>query len=89
MPEALDGMKDQVVVLDLVSQYVIIGTLEDCDEHRLTLADANVHDLRASGSTREFYVFQAKETGLKVNRRRVVVRLEQVVSVSALNDVTV
>jgi len=89
MSDALEQMKGKVVVLDLVSQYVILGTLIEQDDRYVTLADADVHDLRASGSTRDFYVFQARETGLKRNRKRVLVKMEQVVSVSTLDDVTV
>jgi hypothetical protein len=88
MPDVIGDMKGQVVVLDLVSEYVMIGTLLERDDQFLTLSDADVHDLRASSSTRDFYVFQAKEAGHKRNRKRVAVRLEQIVSISALDDVT-
>jgi len=89
MSDALGEMKGKVVVLDMVSEYVMIDTLAGQDDRYVTLTDADVHDLRTSNSTRDFYVFQAKETGHKRNRKRVVVRLEQIVSISALDDVTV
>jgi hypothetical protein len=83
----LDAYRGRVVVLDLSSPYVVLGTLESWDDAYLCLAEADVHDLRTSQSTREFYVVDAKDSGIQVNRERVLIARPEVVGVSALDDV--
>lgn len=78
---------DRVVVLDLASQYVVIGTLVGQDQRYLILDDADVHDLRDSPTTRELYVVDTKRHGLGPNRRRVLISRSEVVGISALDDV--
>ena len=46
-----------------------------------------VHDLRDSTTTRELYVLDSKRHGTRSNRTRVLVRREEIVSLSALDDV--
>ena len=75
------------VVLDVSSPFVYVGTLSGCDQHCLFLEDADVHDLRDTGTTRELYVLEAKRHGVNRNRKRVEVRIAEIVSVSALEDV--
>lgn len=75
------------VVIDVTSQYVFVGTLADQDEHYFILTNADVHDLRDTTSSREFYVLETKRLGTRANRRRAFVRREEVVSISALDDV--
>ncbi len=75
------------VVLDVSSPFVYVGTLVAHDERYLVLDNADVHDLRDTTSTRELYVLDSKRHGICPNRRRVLVRREEVVSLSALEDV--
>jgi len=75
------------LVLDLGSPYVILGTLEQADERFVTLTDADVHDLRDSKTTRELYVLEARKHGIRCNRNRVSIRIEEIVSLSRLEDV--
>ena len=75
------------VVLDVSSPFVYVGTLVSHDERYLVLETADVHDLRDTTSTRELYVLDSKRHGIRSNRRRVLVRREEVVSLSALEDV--
>lgn len=77
----------RVVVLDLASRYVCIGTLTDSDPHFFTLVNADMHDLRDTSTTREVYVLDAKRHGINANRRQLSVRCEEVVGFSALDDV--
>ncbi len=84
--EALLG---RLVVVDLRSPWVYIGTLVHWGEDHLLLHDVDAHDLRDSPTTREKYVLDTRLHGVRVNRRRVWVRAEEVVSVSALDDVLV
>ncbi|MEX0701831.1 MAG: hypothetical protein WD069_07020 [Planctomycetales bacterium] len=75
------------VVLDVASPYVYLGTLAAVDAAALTLEDADVHDLRDTHTSRERYVIEARRHGIRPNRRRAVVHREEVVSLSALEDV--
>ncbi|MBW3541889.1 MAG: hypothetical protein KY476_16595 [Planctomycetes bacterium] len=84
LPETLLG---RVVVLDLNAPYVIVGTLRGGDHRYLILQDADVHDLRDTTSTRELYVLDARRHGVSTNRREVYVRRDEIVSLSALDDV--
>lgn len=82
-----DEFRGQEVVLDVVSQYVIIGTLERVDTHFATLTDVDCHDLRDSKTTRDLYVLQARRHGVRANRQRLSVRQNEIVSLSRLVDV--
>ncbi|QDT36291.1 hypothetical protein [Stratiformator vulcanicus] len=77
----------RVVVFDLSSMFVILGTLVEADELHFSLRDADVHDLRDSPTNRENYVRDAKLYGISANRKRVLVRRDEVVSFSAIDDV--
>lgn len=84
---ALDALKNQVIVLDLQSQYVCIGTLVEVDHRYLILAEADLHDLRDSTTTRERYVLETREHGVRSNRQKILIRHDEVVGLSALTDV--
>lgn len=88
-PEAnfWSSLVGEALVLDLGSPYVILGTLEQADALFISLIEADVHDLRDSKTTRELYVLEARKHGIRSNRNRVSVRLEEVVSLSRLADV--
>jgi hypothetical protein len=77
------------VVIDVVSQYVYLGCLTGSDDRYLVLEQADVHDLRDATTTRELYVVDSKRFGIRANRERVLVRIAEIVSVSALAEVIV
>ena len=83
----LTEFRGRVVVIDVQSMFVYVGTLSGFDPLHLELTAADVHDLRDSNTSREKYVIESKTLGVRSNRKRVVVRREQVVSVSLLDDV--
>ena len=83
----LDSLVGRQVVLDVSSPFVYVGTLEGQDDMYLILTDADVHDLRDSNTTREAYVHESRLHGVGTNRRRVLVRHTEIVSISALEDV--
>lgn len=84
----LDSMLGQVVVVDLRSPFVCLGKLERLDADFLELRDADFHDLRDSETTRENYVASAKLSGIRRNRKQVLVPRSEVVAVSRLEDVS-
>ena len=82
-----DECMGREVVFDVTGPYIYIGRLTDQDERYFVLEDADVHDLRDSTTTRELYILDSKRHGTRSNRKRVLVRREEVISVSALDDV--
>ncbi len=84
-----DRLVGREVVIDVVSQYVYLGKLAGHDTRYLVLEQADVHDLRDTTTTRELYVIDSRRLGIRANRERVLVRIDQIVSVSALDDVIV
>lgn len=78
---------NQIIVIDAASEFVFAGTLVGGDHRYLILADADVHDLRDSKTTRDEYVVEMRRFGIRPNRNRVHVRLDQIVSLALLNDV--
>jgi hypothetical protein len=75
------------VVIDCRSHYVCLGILERMDELFLELRDADLHDLRDTGSSRENYVVAAIASGIKRNRKRVLLARAEVVAISKQEDV--
>jgi hypothetical protein len=78
---------NEKVVVDLRSAYVCIGTLVRFDEGWLDLRNADLHDFRDTETSRENYVAASRETGIKRNRKRVLVARADVVAVSRFEDV--
>ena len=83
----LDEFLDAKVVIDLVSPYVCLGKLTRYDDHYLELKNADLHDLRDTETTRELYIADSVATGIKRNRKRVLIRRTEVVAISLLEDV--
>jgi len=59
------------VVIDVISEYVYLGTLTGHDARYFVLEQADVHDLRDTTTTRELYVVDSKRFGIRANRERV------------------
>lgn len=83
-----EAMVGRQVVLDFRSSYVCIGTLVGWDRTFFDLADADLHDFRDSQGTRELYVYDSARVGIRRNRARVLVRRDEVVAVTRLEDVS-
>jgi small nuclear ribonucleoprotein (snRNP)-like protein len=83
----LRALLDQVIVVDLKSTYVCLGTLVSCDDQYLELVDADLHDFRDSTATREIYVYDSARLGIRRNRSRILVRVDDVVAVTRFVDI--
>jgi hypothetical protein len=82
--EELIGVK---LVVDLRSEYVSLGTLTRFDEKFIELKNADLHDLRDTDTTRENYVAESVATGIKRNRKRLLLTRHEIVAISRLEDV--
>jgi hypothetical protein len=78
---------NQPVVLDLSSAYVFIGTLVAEEPEYLVLEEVDAHDLRDSPTTREKYILDVRQHGIRPNRRRAWISRRELVSISLLADV--
>ncbi len=83
----LEELIGQIVVLDLVSSYVCLGTLAGLDRDFFDVRDADLHDFRDSTKTRELYVYDSARHGIRRNRTRVLVRRSEVVAVTRFSEV--
>ncbi len=83
----LEQFIDQRIVIDFRSEFVCLGTLKRFDEHFLELKNADVHDLRDTDTSRENYVAASVKTGVKRNRKRVVIARQDIVAISKFDDV--
>jgi small nuclear ribonucleoprotein (snRNP)-like protein len=90
MPGFLDVLKqaqNTIIVVDMRSPFVAIGTLVDCSADFLHLEDADLHDLRDTDTSREIYVMKVARYGVQANRKRVLLRMDDVLAVARLEDV--
>ena len=78
--------RDEYIVVDTNSCFLYIGKLREVSDRFVTLKDADVHDCRQSPSMNEKYILDSKKYGVRYNRRLVHIRLEEVISVSLLDD---
>ena len=76
-----------IVVVDMRSTYVCLGTLVSWDQIFIELKDADLHDFRDSPATREVYVYDSVRLGIHRNRARVLVRLDDIVAITRFDDV--
>jgi hypothetical protein len=83
----LGALIGQVVVVDMRSTYVCLGTLVGYEEHFLELLDADLHDFRDSTATREVYIYDSFRFGIRRNRSRVLVRRDEVVAITRFADI--
>lgn len=78
---------DQKVVVDCRGEFVCLGTLKSFDEHFLELRNADLHDLRDTDTSRENYVAASVATGIKRNRKRLLLFRSELVAIAKMDDV--
>ncbi len=83
----LEEFIGEVVVVDLDSPFVCLGTLAGVDPHFLDLRDADLHDLRDTHTSRENYIAASLNTGIKRNRKRVLLSRSAVVAIALFDEV--
>ena len=83
----LEEMVNHKVVVDMASPFVCLGTLVRVSDYFLELKNADLHDLRDTETSRENYVAASLTTGIKRNRKRVLVNRAELVAISLFDDV--
>jgi len=82
----LDELVGSKIIVDLSSPYVCLGTLQGFSEHFLQVRNADLHDLRDTDTTRENYIFEAQRTGIKRNRKKVLIVRSEIVAITLFED---
>ncbi len=88
MSSAPDPLVGQLVVVDLDGPWVAFGRLVHPGPGWIELAEADLHDMREGTSTRDVYALETQKLGVRVNRRRVLLPVSQIIAMSRLDDVT-
>lgn len=84
----LDNLVGRQVVLDTAGPILFIGTLMRNTPSGFWLVDADLHDCSEGHATKERYITESKNIGIRVNRKHLFVMKSAVISISALQDVT-
>ena len=84
----LDEYLGEKVVIDLKSPFVCLGTLSRIDDRFVEMKSADLHDLRDTETSRENYVAASVHTGIKRNRKKVLIVREEIIAISRLDDVS-
>jgi hypothetical protein len=77
----------QIVILDTQGPLIYIGTLERVTAAAILLTSADVHDSNDSRASKDLYLVETRDLGVRVNRASVLVMRHQVASISLLQDV--
>ncbi|MEZ6142739.1 MAG: hypothetical protein R3B84_19430 [Zavarzinella sp.] len=78
----LDDYLGKKVIIDFQSPYVCLGTLVKYDAEFFEVKNADFHDLRDTDTSRENYIASSLVTGIKRNRRKVLVFRSDVVAIT-------
>jgi len=85
--DPVQGLVGKVVVMDTQGPLIYIGTLERVTEAFFVLVEADVHDSNDSRASKDLYVVETRDLGVRVNRNRVLIMRPQIASVSLIRDV--
>lgn len=85
--DLLAGMIGELVVFDTQGPLIYIGHLEQVTEQYFVLTGADVHDTNDSRATKDLYLVETRDLGIRANRGKVVVMRGQISSVSLLKEI--
>ena len=75
------------VVIDFRAEFVCLGTLKSIGLHFLELKNADLHDLRDTDTSRENYIAACVITGIKRNRKRLLINRAEIVAIADFEDI--
>ena len=88
VPHPFHEFLGQVVALDTQGPLIYIGTLHQVTDAYLVLTEADVHDSNDSRATKDLYLVEARNLGVRMNRKKVLITLAQIASLSLLADIS-
>ena len=83
----MDELIGEIVVIDLRSTYICLGTLKKISPDVLELRNVDLHDRRDTETTRENYIAACAATGINRNRKKLWVMRAEIVAIGRLADV--
>jgi len=87
MTRGFEELIGEVVVVDVDGPVIYLGRLAEIGAEYLVMEDVDVHNVNDSLTGREKYVIDAKQLGVRANRKEARVRIARVVGISRLEDV--
>jgi hypothetical protein len=75
------------VVLDTQGPLIYIGRLVEVGATYVAMVEADVHDTNDSRASKDLYILETRDLGVRVNRSLVLIMRSQVASASLLRDV--
>lgn len=84
---SLKSLIGRQVVLDTAGPITFLGTLLEVRPDGFWLETADLRDKSEGHVTKERYIWEAKEQGIRSNRRKLFVFAHVVISASSLEDV--
>ena len=85
--DAAHALIGRQVVLDTAGSVIFLGTLRSVEPDGFWLDEADVHDCDDGHATKELYVCEAQQYGVRANRKSLFVYRSAVISFSGLADV--
>lgn len=83
---ALAELIDRMIVVDTKGSMIVIGRLVRIASDCLVLEDADAHDREEGYSSKEQYVINASQVGVRANRQKVYIPRHNIIAISALDD---
>ncbi len=83
----LVGLIGQLLVVDLDESYLLIGTLSKVDDHHLAFTEADLHDHREANCTKDVYLLETRQLGVRFNRKHIAVPRSRVLAICRLEDI--
>lgn len=87
MKKEFEKHMGKTVVLDTPFSWLYIGKLAKILSDCVVLTEADAHDTKDTGTSKEVYIFETRKTGVKANREKVYVSFDHIVSFSDLEDI--
>lgn len=82
------GLIGQVIVVDLKSDDVCLGTPIGCVRDFPEIINADLLDFRDSTATREAYVSDSAPLGIRRDRARLLPHRDEIVAVTRFDDIS-
>ncbi len=87
--ETLELFVGKKVVIDTDSPNIYLGVIESVNENSVVLVSVDVHDSKDTISTKDVYIMDTAQHGVRDNRKKVHLCLSRIVSISELDDIKI
>lgn len=81
------ALRDQAVVAEISQDFTVFGTLIDWTESFLVIANADLHSQTEANSSRDIYALEARDIGIRPNRKQLLVPRANLLAIARLDDV--